>query len=598
MSYLPHNRLKIVYTAFLVFCFTILWVHQLRASWLIDAAKYHVSAHGQNSCLDCHSDIPEREIHPDPLHVNRSLGDFFEADNCLACHDEVFKNLEAGVHGSQNIEDRTTYEHCIDCHNPHYQARLGEGQGRVDSSLPLYNQCGVCHKEKTSLPEFANEDEACMTCHGSLDLQDDADKQRLSQLCFHCHGQGETQAKQITEDIKPLINIHEYQSVPHAGVACTICHPQAVSFGHGDQRQGECSQCHLPHDEKVAHDAHIAVACEACHLDGVEPVRDPDSKAILWNITYEKGESSKIHHMRIVEDENRCERCHFKGNNVGAVSMILPAKSILCMPCHAGTFSVGDPVTIIALILFLTGIVTGLLYWFSGSVDGDKNAHFITKLITIIHSLIKNIFSSRILVIIQALALDVFLQRRLFIQSFGRWLIHSLIFFPFLFRFAWGLLALVGSVWKPEWHVVWPMLNKNSPATAFLFDLTGFMIAIGVVLAFFRGRYSEKHKVSGLPRHDNLALGLIFAIIVVGFILEGMRISMTGIPPDAGYSFVGYIISRMFSSSTTLSSLYGYLWYVHAICTGIFIAYLPFSRLMHVILSPIVLSMNAIQGHQ
>jgi nitrate reductase gamma subunit len=590
--------MKILCMAFLIFSCTFLWVKQPWASWLIDAEKFHVSAHGQNSCLDCHSDIAERGIHPSPLQVNKSLVDFFGIDDCLSCHDEVSENLEEGMHGSQSIEDRKTYEYCIDCHNPHYQMRIGEGEGQVDFSVPLHSQCGVCHEEKISLPEFSDEDKGCMACHRSVDLKDSADKKRLSNFCFHCHGKGETHTKQLTENLKPLINVREYQSTPHVGLACTTCHPQAVGYGHGDQKMAECSQCHLPHDEKVAHDAHIGVACEACHLDGVEPIRDPDSKAILWNSTYEKGEFSKIHQMTIVEGENRCERCHFKGNNVGAASVILPAKSILCMPCHAGTFSVGDTVTIIALIIFLVGIVTMFSCWFSGSIDGDKNAHVITKLSRIIKTLVKTIFSTRIVLIIKALVLDVLLQRRLFMQSPGRWLIHSLIFFPFLFRFTWGLLALLVSLLKPDWSFVWPMLNKNNPLTALFFDVTGIMLITGVALAFFRGQLQEKHRISGLPRQDNVALGLIFMIVLFGFILEGMRISMTGVPVNAGYSFIGYAISTVFSSPVTVSSSYGYLWYVHAILTGAFIAYVPFSRLMHVILSPIVLSMNAIQGHK
>ncbi len=589
--------MKILCMAFLIFSCTLLWVKQPWASWLIDAEKFHVSAHGQNSCLDCHSDIAEREMHPSPLQVNKSLDDFFEIETCLVCHDEVLEKLEEGAHGGQTIEDRDTYKNCIDCHDPHYQMRAGEEEGQVDPSVPLHSQCGVCHEEKTSLPEFSDEDKGCMACHRSVDLKDSADKKRLSNFCFHCHGQGKTRAKQITGNARPLIHMDEYESVPHAGLACTTCHPQAVGYGHGDQTQGECSRCHLPHDEKVAHDAHIGVACEACHLDGVEPIRDPDSKTILWNSKYEKGEHSKIHQMTMGEGKKRCEQCHFKGNNIGAASIVLPAKSIMCMPCHAGTFSVGDTVTVIALIIFLIGMITAFSYWFSGSIDGDKNAGFVTKLIKIIHALAKNIFSARIGLIAKALMLDVVLQRRLFLQSPGRWLIHSLIFFPLVFRFTWGLLALLVSLFKPDWSFVWPMLDKNNPVTALFFEVTGIMLIAGVALAFFRAKLQEKDQVSGLPRQDNIALGFIFMIVSFGFILEGMRISMTGIPVNAGYSFIGYAISKAFSSPVTLSSFYGYLWYVHAILTGAFIAYLPFSRLMHVILSPIVLSMNAIQGH-
>ena len=45
--------------------------------------------------------------------------------------------------------------------------------------------------------------------------------------------------------------------------------------------------------------------------------------------------------------------------------------------------------------------------------------------------------------------------------------------------------------------------------------------------------------------------------------------------------------------SSTLTRVYGYVWYLHAVLTGAFVAYLPFSRLLHVILAPVVLAMGA-----
>ena len=43
-----------------------------------------------------------------------------------------------------------------------------------------------------------------------------------------------------------------------------------------------------------------------------------------------------------------------------------------------------------------------------------------------------------------------------------------------------------------------------------------------------------------------------------------------------------------------LSDIYGYCWYIHAILTGAFVAYLPFSKMMHIIMSPVVMAMNAV----
>jgi len=101
-------------------------------------------------------------------------------------------------------------------------------------------------------------------------------------------------------------------------------------------------------------------------------------------------------------------------------------------------------------------------------------------------------------------------------------------------------------------------------------------------------------QIPDLPRQDVLALGLIAAIVVVGFILEGMRIAMTGFPEGSCYAFLGYAIGRLFFSASSLVNVYGFIWYLHAILTGAFIAYLPFSKLLHIIVSPLVLMGNAV----
>jgi hypothetical protein len=77
-----------------------------------------------------------------------------------------------------------------------------------------------------------------------------------------------------------------------------------------------------------------------------------------------------------------------------------------------------------------------------------------------------------------------------------------------------------------------------------------------------------------------------------GFLLEGMRLAMTGSPDGAPYAFVGDAISRMLSG-IELTHIYGYVWYLHAILTGAFVVYLPFSRMFHMIMAPLSLAMNA-----
>ena len=66
------------------------------------------------------------------------------------------------------------------------------------------------------------------------------------------------------------------------------------------------------------------------------------------------------------------------------------------------------------------------------------------------------------------------------------------------------------------------MLYKNHPATAFLFDLTGVMVILGVILALIRGSLRRSGQMSGLPGQDCLCLGLVAGIVIIGFGIEGL----------------------------------------------------------------------------
>ncbi|MBW1867717.1 MAG: respiratory nitrate reductase subunit gamma, partial [Deltaproteobacteria bacterium] len=488
------------------------------------------------------------------------------------------------------------YRDCISCHDPHYQTRIGdENTDRFDPVRPIQEQCGVCHEARSTLPSPSSEDEGCMTCHQEMKADDPEDTKRINQLCLHCHGKSGTEAQAITGRSVPLIDEESHESTTHAAVACTTCHREAASFIHHEQESVECGQCHLPHHEKIAHDAHVTVSCQSCHLKGIRAVREAESKCIRWEKDRSLEDRSIIHEMVRFDEETSCQKCHFAGNMLGAASMALPAKSIICMPCHAATFSVDDTITIVALLIFVCGLLIFFSVYLSGSLPGIANGNPFAKLFKLLTNAVSALFSGKIVLIIRSLFWDIFLQRRLYRQSPKRWIIHALIFYPFVFRFFWGLLALFGSLWKPEWPVVWDMVNKNYPLTGFLFDLTGVMILVGVGLAFARGWLNRADRASSLPEQDRVALGLIGGIVIIGFVLEGMRIALTGYPAGAEYSIIGYWISLLFSAPRGLTDVYGFVWYIHAALTGAFIAYIPFSRLLHIIIAPMVAAMNALE---
>ncbi len=415
---------------------------------------------------------------------------------------------------------------------------------------------------------------------GSARAAADSAQARGDLACLDCHGiQGTHKGQQIRFDPQDL------EQGPHEGMECLDCHTDAEDELHKNLKPVDCLDCHTRHDASVADDAHLGVDCKACHMQAAGLLRDQQGR--VSTMPAPPGGTSSIHRLVDASDENSCRRCHTAGNPVGASALLLPAKGLICMPCHTSTWSLGGVTQKIALGIFLVGMIGALGFWLSGATSAGAAAG----------NVLKAVFSPRLGAILGALVLDGLLQRRLWRISPLRGLIHCLIFLPFVVRFAWGMLALNWSLAAPEGGWVWAMLNPNNPLTALVFDLTGLLVLIGAALALLR-RLAERGgaaQLPGLPGPDWLALGLILGIIVSGFVAQGLRIAMTGAPPGSQYAFVGYALSKLFAGGADLTMLYSYLWYLHAIISGAFVAYLPFSRMLHMILAPLVLAAGAAQ---
>jgi predicted CXXCH cytochrome family protein len=569
----------------------------MTGSWFVDPVRYHISAHGQISCQDCHSDVIQRMSHPDPAQVNRKLRDFFKAETCFECHDgaKIERNLEKGLHGGKPIQRAEDYSNCIACHDPHYQPRHGKKVAAEPASTTQPRDlCAKCHEKKQALPEPNGDDARCLKCHKAPGTRDSERIEKISRLCLGCHGR-HTRFTAASVTI-PLIDKGKHVIKGHKGLACVSCHLRAAKFEHRQQGLPDCLQCHTPHRESVIHDAHSNVSCQACHLEKIKPVRDPNTERVVWQRSERMVRLSGLNILRLSKGTASCRRCHHAGNRLGAAAMILPAKSLICMPCHAATFSANDPISLLSLLGFAFGICVVASVWFTGTLHSQPGPF------AVVQRQVKADFLPRAAAFLKALFLDGLLQRKLFIQSRRRWIIHALIFWPFVVRFSWGLAALTGSMAWPSQAWVWHMLDKNWSLTAFVFDLTGLMVIIGVVLAVLRHRIShDKVVVEGLPERDWLAAGLLGAVVIVGFLLEGIRMAMSP-PADGGHwAFVGRALSLIWRGTDALTEIYGYVWYLHAGLTGAFLLYLPFSGLFHVVMAPVAAVLNAadlLRGHQ
>jgi hypothetical protein len=533
-------------------------------------------------CLECHGDVAREAQHPNPDRVDRGPAEPFTSDRCTGCHDSVASELLNGTHAGRPVDAGADHDRCIGCHNPHEQMRAADAAG-YNAALPPQAQCGSCHESRNRLPEPTRDDDTCLSCHSRYDLAAPGAARASRTLCLACHGHDHAELRAGAAGRVPLVDLGPDGLKPHQEVSCLTCHPRSAQYGHSGQATSDCRECHVRHPESTTHDAHLSVACEACHLSEVAPVRDRRTGEVGW--VRQSGQPSRVHAMAPQNGDAACRRCHTSPNGVGAAATVLPAKGILCMPCHAATFSVADAITMAALLVFGLGLIGSAAYWFSGR-PAPATAHTSPRPIGV-----------RAAAVAHALFFDGLLQRAFFRQSPGRWLVHALIVWPFVLRFLWGILGWAGSRWAPGSTWPWVMLDKNGWANGLFFDLTGLIVVAAVVFAALHSRsQGQAARLPGMPRHDWISTGLLGAVVLAGFVLEGVRIALTGYPPGSGFAFVGDAISRFFYRSPGLEDIYGALWYIHAVLTGLFVAWLPFGRMFHIALAPVLLAVNAAGG--
>jgi Fe-S oxidoreductase/nitrate reductase gamma subunit len=176
-------------------------------------------------------------------------------------------------------------------------------------------------------------------------------------------------------------------------------------------------------------------------------------------------------------------------------------------------------------------------------------------------------------------------------KDFYPGLMHGLIFFGFF------VLIFGAAFDATEFHVAEPlgvpfMIGKFYLVFSFLMELFGLFVLIGVMMAAYRryitkpDRLGYKNEADNTP-DDAVVLALIAGIIVTGFIIEALRLHVTN-PPWEVWSFIGYGTSKLFMGidEGTATVLHKLMWWTHTFIALGFIAYIPYSRLLHIITTP------------
>jgi heterodisulfide reductase subunit C/nitrate reductase gamma subunit len=297
-----------------------------------------------------------------------------------------------------------------------------------------------------------------------------------------------------------------------------------------------------------------------------------------------------------------------------------------------------------SLIIFLLGLIYRCSTWFTRNIGIlGKNTAASQRIFNAAKGFAGVLFSPKILTLLNALVLDVLLQRRILKEDFMRWLAHMLIFYGFMLLLLMHALESVISeaVFSDYYSTVNPFL--------FLRDFFGVMVLAGVILAALR-RYIKKPRRLRNSGMDHYAIAIVAVIMFSGIALEGLKISSYSefermvqdyaglddeeeiaaleavwvrdygtVSPNVEapfdeelieygrevhvdncadchasnqWAFTGFATAKLMKPIALWLDQTGgvqLLWYIHFSACFIGLAYLPFSKMFHLIATPLTL---------
>jgi heterodisulfide reductase subunit C/nitrate reductase gamma subunit len=297
-----------------------------------------------------------------------------------------------------------------------------------------------------------------------------------------------------------------------------------------------------------------------------------------------------------------------------------------------------------ALIIFLLGLIYKVSNWFFKTIAPPVQTITTSQRVrSAVRGILSVVFSAKLLIVLKIILIDVLLQARVFKEDVIRWLAHMLIFYGFM------LLLIMHALDS----VVTEALFSDYYATVnpffFLRDLFGAMVVVGVTMAVFRRYFSKTPRLRTGPR-DHYAIIILAVIMFSGIGLEGLKITShsefihmvedyAGLDDDdeiqaleavwvkeygivspnieapfdedllstglevheescldchasAKWAFTGFTMAKIIKPvALWLDEADGItiLWYIHIIACFAGLAYLPFSKMFHMVAVPLSL---------
>jgi len=242
-------------------------------------------------------------------------------------------------------------------------------------------------------------------------------------------------------------------------------------------------------------------------------------------------------------------------------------------------------VIVACVAVFLFGTLFNALTWMSGKgLTGTPEGRLLRLLRKTVGLVMTRRFWRRGVASVR----DALYLSKLKGRSSMRWATHILILGGFAATFVLDLIVTF-SLDIVKWS---SMIDSYGWAKLwirdFAFDLAGSMMLMGLIIAAAR-RFVFRPKILRTELPDAVSILFLLAVVLGGFILEGIGIAgqIQGHESNGAYSFLGYAFSLVTPQSFGL--YYDQVWLLHAIMSALLIAYIPFSKLFHMIATPIAI---------
>jgi nitrate reductase gamma subunit len=256
-----------------------------------------------------------------------------------------------------------------------------------------------------------------------------------------------------------------------------------------------------------------------------------------------------------------------------------------------------------SLVLFLGGMWFRISLYLQGTLEGAENVPPLRKLRILIKRGWRG-FWARPGWYIKILIRDVIFHKKLFGQSFFRWLAHTLLVFGFIATFTVDMIKGFSTGYLVEWSHTIPALSfahafetgSVRPYLDFFLEFFSFLILVGCVLAIIR-RFILRPDQLRTEEEDITTLIFILFLELSGFFIEGYRIAhhevvtsriyMANFTPASAnnwVSFGGYFLS-LFLKNVRINA--NFLWYFHVVPSLIWFIYIPHSKLLHLFTSSV-----------